>query len=226
MQRMQLFAWQSEQRGNDVHANSNPTQAALVYKDFLEKKDKLKDTSKTSILDRYGGEEHLQRVPQELLAGQTENYLEYDRSGKLIKGQEQAKARSKYDEDYFPGNHRSIWGSWFNLSTHQWGYVCCHSYIKGSYCSGQAGIEAEKEMDVGGRFIAPPPPKTFAELHKEKTVEERAKERKDFDEKSKSKRRVDDTVTEDDMDSYHKKKSRGNFEDPLAGVASGELLPL
>lgn len=237
MQKLQLFAWQSEQRGNDVHANSNPTQAALVYKDYLAKKEKLKDTSKTSILDRYGGEEHLASVPKELLVGQTENYVEYSRTGQLIKGQEKSKARSKYDEDVHPGNHTSIWGSWFNLNSFQWGYACCHSYIKGSYCAGTAGIEAEKEQ-----FAAPRPTakaiqaapgaegtKSLAEIHNSKTAEEREKERKEFDEKQAKagKRKVDDDkVTEEEMEEYRKKRSRGTFEDPLANVAGDELLPL
>jgi pre-mRNA-processing factor SLU7 len=231
---MQLFAWQSENRGNDVHTNSNPTQAALVYKDYLQKKEKLKDTSKSSILDRYGGEEHLQRMPQELLSGQTENYIEYDRSGKVVKGQEKAKARSKYDEDIYPGNHKSVWGSWFNLSSFQWGYACCHSYIKASYCAGQAGIEAEKEQAEGGRYItAPPssaaPTKSLADLHNAKTAADREKERKEFDDKKDkdgTKRKADGIVTEEDMEDYRKKKSRGNFEDPLANVGNEELLPL
>lgn len=236
MQRLQLFAWQSEQRGHDVHALSNPTAAAAVYKEYLQKKDKLKDTSKTSILDRYGGEEHLQRVPKELLAGQTENYVEYSRSGQLVKGQETIKARSKYDEDVFPGNHKSVWGSWFDLATHRWGYRCCHSYIKGSYCAGQAGIDAEREEAAGGGRILMPAPtatsapgKSMAEMHASKTAEERERERKEYDDKlaSSGKRKQDDgVVTESDMEEYRRKKSRGNIEDPLANVNSEELLPM
>jgi pre-mRNA-processing factor SLU7 len=65
----------------------------------LQKKDVLKDTSRASVLDRYGGEEHLQSLPRELRAGQTEEYVEYDRRGKVVKGMERAKARSKYEED-------------------------------------------------------------------------------------------------------------------------------
>ena len=99
VQKLQLFAWQSEQRGNDVHINANPTQGELLHQEFLKKKDKLKETSKVSILERYGGEEHLERVPVELLSGQTESYVEYSRTGMVVKGQERAKAKSKYDED-------------------------------------------------------------------------------------------------------------------------------
>ncbi|CAH7685422.1 Pre-mRNA splicing Prp18-interacting factor-domain-containing protein [Phakopsora pachyrhizi] len=149
VQKLQLFAWQSEQRGNDVHINANPTQGELLHKEFLKKKEKLKETSKVGILDRYGGEEHLERVPVELMVGQTENYVEYSRTGSVIKGQERAKAKSKYDEDVYPGNHTSVWGSWFSTTKGIWGYSCCHSMTKQSYCTGRAGIEAEsREQDL------------------------------------------------------------------------------
>jgi pre-mRNA-processing factor SLU7 len=127
-----------------------------MHKEFLEKKDVLKDKSAASILEKYGGEQYLQSVPKELRSGQTEHYVEYDRRGKVIKGMERAKAKSKYDEDgklfftltfflttgahsldlrsVYPGNHTSIWGSFYNINTGQWGYGCCHSHIKGSYC--------------------------------------------------------------------------------------------
>lgn len=94
-----MFAWQSENRGHDVHIQSNPTAAALMHKEFLQQKEVLKDKSSASILDKYGGEQYLQAVPKELRVGQTENYVEYDRRGKVIKGMERAKAKSKYDED-------------------------------------------------------------------------------------------------------------------------------
>lgn len=99
VQRLQLFAWQSEQRGNDVHINSNPTQSHLLHREFLDKKVELKETSSASILQKYGGEKYLQSVPRELLGGQTEDYVEYSRTGQVVKGRERAKARSKYEED-------------------------------------------------------------------------------------------------------------------------------
>jgi pre-mRNA-processing factor SLU7 len=59
----------------------------------------MKDINKDSILAKYGGEEYLERVPRELINGQTENYVEYSRTGQVVKGKERAKARSKYPED-------------------------------------------------------------------------------------------------------------------------------
>lgn len=100
MQNLQMFAWQAEQRGQAVHMQTGPTQAALVHKQFQGKKEDLKEKSGKSMLDKYGGAQHLQKPPKELLYGQTDDYVEYDRStGQLLKGLERAKAKSKYEED-------------------------------------------------------------------------------------------------------------------------------
>ncbi|CAG8637003.1 10711_t:CDS:2, partial [Racocetra fulgida] len=99
MANLQLFAWQAYEKGTDVHLQANPTQGELLHREYLQKKEKLKDTSKDSILAKYGGEDHLNAPPKELLLAQTEQYVEYSRTGRIIKGQERAKAKSKYEED-------------------------------------------------------------------------------------------------------------------------------
>ena len=99
MQQLQLFAWQAAARGNDVHLNANPTQGELLHYEFRQKKEELKDTTKSSILSQYGGAEYLNSAPKELRQGQTEDYVEYSRSGQVIKGREKMKAKSKYPED-------------------------------------------------------------------------------------------------------------------------------
>lgn len=84
-----------------------------------------------------------EKPPDEaLLLGQTEAYVEYDRTGRVIKGQE-VKKRSRYEEDVFINNHTSVWGSWWQDGT--WGYGCCHSTVKNSYCTGKAGEKAAAE---------------------------------------------------------------------------------
>lgn len=84
-----------------------------------------------------------QKPPDEaLLLGQTEAYVEYDRTGRVIKGQE-VKKRSRYEEDVYINNHTSVWGSWWSDGT--WGYACCHSTVKNSYCTGKAGEKAAAE---------------------------------------------------------------------------------
>ncbi|CAL1707643.1 unnamed protein product [Somion occarium] len=129
-------------RGNDVHMNANPTQGQLLHHQYQKKKEELKDTTKVSILAKYGGEEYLQKAPKELLQGQTEEYVEFSRTGQVIRGKEKAKVRSKYPEDVYINNHTEVWGSWYDMSTGHWGFACCHSLTHLSYCTGEAGIEA------------------------------------------------------------------------------------
>ena len=70
------------------------------------------------------------------------SYVEYDVHGRIIKGNEKAMARSKYEEDVYNQNHTSVWGSFWRAG--RWGYACCHSTVKSSYCLGEAGREANK----------------------------------------------------------------------------------
>ena len=59
---------------------------------------------------KYGGEEYLEKAPKELLQGQTEEYVEYSRTGQVIKGRERVKAKSKYPEDgtYVPNTFSDL----------------------------------------------------------------------------------------------------------------------
>ncbi|EDR11885.1 uncharacterized protein LACBIDRAFT_246820, partial [Laccaria bicolor S238N-H82] len=158
VQQLQLFAWQAAARGNDVHLNANPTQGELLHYEFRQKKEELKDTTKTSILAKYGGAEYLDTAPKELRQGQTEDYVEYSRTGQVIKGRERAKAKSKYPEDVYINNHTAVWGSWYNSSDGTWGYACCHSNIHISYCSGQAGIDAAEASSAQHLLASAPQP--------------------------------------------------------------------
>ena len=45
------------------------------------------------VLEKYGGIEHLEAPPRELIFSQTEDYVEYTRHGKIIKGEEDPKVR-------------------------------------------------------------------------------------------------------------------------------------
>ncbi|EXB46022.1 hypothetical protein L484_015883 [Morus notabilis] len=82
---------------------------------------------KFTILEKYGNTASGQEIPRELLLGQTEKEVEYDRAGGIIKGQEMALPRSKYEE-VLVNNHTSVWGSYWK--GHQWGYKCCKQMIQ------------------------------------------------------------------------------------------------
>lgn len=98
---LQSFAWEVEKRGTQLHLNANPTEMALLNKKLAQERKDTVNVKKTSILARYGGQEHLDSIPKELLLAQTENYVEYSQQGQIIKGQEKATAKSKYLEDVY-----------------------------------------------------------------------------------------------------------------------------
>ena len=133
MSKVQLFSWEASGRGSDnIHLQANPTRTTLMSRKVDKEKDKLKEAARSSILDKYGGEHHLER-PSEGLLTQNERYIEYSRTGKVIRGQERAVLKSKYEEDVFTNNHKGVWGSWWHEG--RWGYKCCHQQLKNSYCT-------------------------------------------------------------------------------------------
>uniref|UniRef100_A0A8C9WB13 Pre-mRNA-splicing factor SLU7 n=1 Tax=Scleropages formosus TaxID=113540 RepID=A0A8C9WB13_SCLFO len=105
MAQTQLFAWEAYERGSDVHLQADPTKLELLHQSFKVKKEDFKKEQKESILEKYGGQEHLDAPPRELLLAQTEDYVEYSRHGAVIKGLKKAVACSKYEEDVLINNH-------------------------------------------------------------------------------------------------------------------------
>uniref|UniRef100_A0A1B0GEA1 Pre-mRNA-splicing factor SLU7 n=1 Tax=Glossina morsitans morsitans TaxID=37546 RepID=A0A1B0GEA1_GLOMM len=144
----QLFAWEAHGKGVDVHLLAEPTKLELLQKEYEKKKEQFKSSTKEHIVEKYGGEEHLQAPPKSLLLAQTEDYIEYSRSGKVIKGMEKPKARSIYEEDIYLSNHTAVWGSYWNGG--RWGYKCCKSFIKNSYCVGIKEPELTADLMIKG----------------------------------------------------------------------------
>lgn len=164
-EKAQKYAWESQERGdkNKTHLQANPTLGEYFRRKEKEENDTRREAQRTMLLEKYGGEQHLQ--PSELrdmAVVENERYVEYDDSG-AIKGAPKLVAKSKYPEDVFLNNHTSVWGSWW--SNFQWGYACCHSSIKNSYCTGEEGKQAFEEANLirtGGGFEEVPSMKVVA----------------------------------------------------------------
>uniref|UniRef100_A0A8C5M3F2 Pre-mRNA-splicing factor SLU7 n=1 Tax=Leptobrachium leishanense TaxID=445787 RepID=A0A8C5M3F2_9ANUR len=180
MAQTQLFAWEAYEKGSDVHLQADPTKLEVLCKTFKVKKEEFKDDQKKSILEKYGGQEHLDTPAVELLLAQTEDYVEYSRHGTVIKGQEKAVARSKYEEDVLMNNHTCIWGSFWKDG--RWGFKCCHSFVKMSYCTGEAG-RSINNPNLCEEDLMPPEedmtrPKTLVEIHQDKQKDKKKKKKK------------------------------------------------
>ena len=167
-EKLQKFAWQSERAGGNVHLQANPTEGEIRHKKLKEEVEKKRTAVRSSVLDKYGGAEHFAAPPKELLKS-TERFVEYTKTGEVIKGKEAPSTKSQYPEDglftvlalltvVYPNNHTSVYGSWFRDG--KWGFACCHQFHKNSYCTGAAGIEADNAAVrlARGEIDMPPPP--------------------------------------------------------------------
>ena len=67
----QLFAWEAYEKGTDVHLQADPTKLELLSKEFQNRRDQFKKNVKDSVLEHYGGQEHLDAPPKQLLMAQT-----------------------------------------------------------------------------------------------------------------------------------------------------------
>ncbi|KAK3441157.1 pre-mRNA-splicing factor SLU7-A [Eucalyptus grandis] len=239
---LNIHAWEAFEKGQDIHMQSAPSQAELLYKNYKVIKEKLKYQTKDTILERYGNAAAEEELPRELLLGQSEREVEYDRAGRIIKGQELALPRSKYEEDVFINNHTCVWGSWWK--DHQWGYKCCKQTIRNSYCTGAAGIEAaeavnelmksniarkgatedvaapveEKRLATWGTDVPDDlelDQKLLAEALKKEDI--RKREEKD-ERKRKYNVRWEDEVTAEEMEAYRMKKV--HHDDPMKAFLS------
>ena len=165
----QIFAWEASEKGVTIHTQADPTKLELLNKEFHEKKNQFVKTVQQQLVERYGGEEYLNSIPRELVVeAQTEQYVEYNRFGKIVKGDQRAAIKSKYVEDTYENEHTSVWGSYWH--GHRWGYACCHSLLRQSYCTGIIVEEKEIEFEttVQPDNADQEKPKSLAVLHREK----------------------------------------------------------
>ena len=63
-----------------------PSQAELLFRNYKVIKEKLKSKTKDTIMEKYGNAATEEQIPMELLLGQSERQVEYDRAGRIIKG--------------------------------------------------------------------------------------------------------------------------------------------
>ncbi|KFM27565.1 Pre-mRNA-splicing factor SLU7 [Auxenochlorella protothecoides] len=138
---LNAFSVTAYERGQDVHLQATPSQAEAAFQQFRTRKEALGQSSKADMLAKYGNAAAPLTEDVAALRG-SEAYVEYDASGRLLRGHE-VVALSKYEEDIHPGNHTSVWGSYWKDG--QWGYACCHQFVKNSYCTGKVGETAAME---------------------------------------------------------------------------------
>ena len=159
----QKYAWEVEERtknsghtagGDDeasnmerIHLQANPTAAAIAIKREAAEQAERESTRRKELLDKYGDQDtySIEKAPAAALPESSE-YVEYDEDGRVLtrNGQDvklleaaRPVAKSRYAEDVMINNHTSVFGSWWHEFS--WGYQCCYSTIRSSYCQGELG---------------------------------------------------------------------------------------
>ncbi|KAI9781082.1 MAG: mRNA splicing protein [Geoglossum umbratile] len=240
-EKAQKYAWESQERGEAAkqHLQANPTEGEFYRRKEQEETAAKREAQRKALLDKYGGESHLMPAPlRDVAVIENERYVEYDSSG-AIKGQPKAIAKSKYQEDKLINNHTSVWGSWW--SNFKWGYACCHSVVKNSYCTGEEGIRAFENADKmrNATVLVEEGATREIEWRGNRTEEGRDKategrgivESDKVDtqsEVSAKKRTLEEMkggITEEELDAYRRKRAMA--EDPMANfLGNDEVAPL
>ncbi|KAL9600621.1 MAG: hypothetical protein Q9219_003054 [cf. Caloplaca sp. 3 TL-2023] len=236
-ERAQKYAWESQERGdkNKTHLQANPTSGEYYRRKEKQENDAKREAHRKRLLAKYGGEHHLQ--PASLTSNaitESETYIEYDETG-AIKGAPSSTSKLKYPEDVLINNHTSVWGSWWK--NFQWGYACCHSTVKNSYCTGEEGKAALQEANrfrTGAEIDSleprraiemPPPPTDAAATDDGIPVAERrnnATETSGNVAKKRTTMEMTGGVSEEELEAY--KRSRTVADDPMAKLLGKDEL--
>lgn len=145
---VERFVWESSSAsGNaELHAQALPTAVEHMYKQYKTKKKELTQQKHDELAQLYGVDMQAYKMPPELLqpahTDTTPTHTQ-DNSADSTAAAAIVRDESIYREDVLTGNHTDIWGSYYELRSHQWGYACCHQLYKGAYCTGAAGRQAD-----------------------------------------------------------------------------------
>lgn len=219
-EKAQKYAWEAQEQGGDTsqHLQANPTAGEFYRKKERDEAEAKRAEREKLLLDKYGGDQKtMPSALRNMAIAESETFAEYDEAG-LIKGAPKKLAKSKYAEDEYINNHTSVWGSWW--SNFKWGYGCCHSFVKNSYCTGEDGIqawEASQRQRAGDNLIENHVDEAGEDDSAEKEVEE-----KQTGDRKRTRDDMMNGVTEEELDEYRRKRTAAN--DPMANMLGKDEL--
>lgn len=112
---------------------AGPTAGYLRFKQMQEEERERQEKAKSELVSKYGGAEYMVR-PKEVNEKPVVPIADKPAA---------PTGKSRYDEDVYPGNHSSVWGSYWEDG--KWGFACCHSFVKQSYCVGGLGKRSRED---------------------------------------------------------------------------------
>lgn len=258
-ERAQRYAWETQEGGGGggasmantnakkLHLQANPTEGEVLLKKQSKEAEEKRTARAAYLASTYGNTALLpSSSTKSLLASSNSQYQEYDERG-AIKGTTKTitNPTSKYPEDIHPGNHTSTFGSWW--TNFQWGYACCHSLVRNSYCTGEEGrraFEAAESLRVGELLLESGKASEETTQREQQAHIEGEAQAKENDEdaargamasttttrpegitkgaKKRTLKELRDGITEEEMEGY--KKSRVNSSDPMATMLGKDEL--
>jgi pre-mRNA-processing factor SLU7 len=216
-EKAQRYAWEAQEGTGDTsqHLQANPTAGEFYRKKEKEGAEARRIEREKQLAEKYGIESKgMPEALRHMAVTESENFVEYDEAG-LIKGAPKKAAKSKYAEDIFPNNHTSVWGSWW--SDFRWGYACCHSFVKNSYCTGEEGkkaFEAAERQRTGVGLIGDGHDEDAAAEKEEPAAKIPEAEPTAGNLKKRTKDEMMNGVTEAELDEYRRKRTVA--DDPMA----------
>jgi pre-mRNA-processing factor SLU7 len=215
-EKAQKYAWESQEKAGDTqqHLQANPTSGEYYRRKEREEAESKRQAHQKMLLEKYGSEHNTIAAKLRGASGvESEKYIEYDESG-AVKGAVTTVTKSKYPEGVLINNHTTVWGSWW--AEFKWGYACCHSIVKNSYCTGDEGKKAFEEANhlrTGGGFVEPEKMEKV-EWNSGSMAEAKENPTSLPPSKKRTMQEMAGGVSEDDMDAYRRKRTASN--DPMA----------
>ncbi|CAM1501678.1 Fc.00g036620.m01.CDS01 [Cosmosporella sp. VM-42] len=221
-EKAQKYAWEKQEQSGDTsqHLQANPTAGEFYRKKEREEAEQKRLEREKLLMEKYGGDQKaMPSALRNMAIAESETFVEYDEAG-LIKGAPKKLAKSKYAEDVYINNHTSTWGSWW--SNFKWGYACCHSFVKNSYCTGEEGKEAWEaaERQRSGVDLIESKPDDEEEPSKEE--EEVEEDKKEPAPRKRTRDEMLNGVTEEELDEYRRKRTAA--DDPMAKMLGKDEL--
>jgi pre-mRNA-processing factor SLU7 len=219
-ERAQQYAWESQERGDKkLHLQANPTSGEILRKREQTEAEAKRQAQKKLLLEKYGGQEHLKAATlRDAAVVENERFVEYDETG-AIRGAPKKAVKSKYAEDVLVNNHKSIWGSWWHNFV--WGYACCHSTVKNSYCTGEEGKAAFEDARNMTFMEEPevPEAQNDVQVSENQGVEN---QKVNIDKRKRDLKALQQGVDEEELESY--KRTRLGAADPMAAFLGKDEL--
>jgi pre-mRNA-processing factor SLU7 len=218
---VQRYAWEAQERGQNVNFVGAPSQAELGFKTFKEKQQKLAEERRKAILQQYGEDSMRRPEDDALVLKEKEVFVQFARDGRVVNTVKNIIPKSRYPEDVYEHGHTSVWGSYWTDG--QWGYACCKLTKRGAVCPLSDPLELiagtdQKKQETSS--ISVPLQQQSNNTTTESSNSDKKRKRKSQEDEHNTKKSKynsqhgDFHTTDEQLEDYRRNRSRSN--DPMS----------